>query len=223
MSDNGDRINEASPKYIKHPAATSGFWQDGETLDAGTAMIITNNLSHLAMEGCRQLVTSLGGNLDPPQDDLTGYTGITDVGEPVNLATAPDEQQISWTQRTAYRFGPFLIPADKDITIDRKSLRKVRVLLDLYIDSGNLNGYLYLTSTPARPSAGYIAKTTFSSSTGGFSIQELTLDCQQPVLANTIMPGQSGQVAVFQVYLWIGLKWDATGGDCFSISAFEVR
>lgn len=222
MSDNGDRINESSPKYIKHPVATSGFWQDGETLDAGTAMIITNNLSHLAMEGCRQLVTSVGSNLDPPQDNSRGYN-VTDVTSPVDFAAVPDEQQISWSQKVAYRFGPFLIPADKDISAERKSLRKVRVLLNLYIGSADCYGYVYLTQNPSRPTGGYIAKQTFTNSTAGSSVQEVTLDCQNPAMFNSIMPGQAGQIAVFQVYLWIGLRFTATGGDCLSISAFEIR
>ena len=217
MAATGDRINEASPKYIKHPAYSSGFWQDGETLDCGTAIILENNANHLHEESCRQFITCIGPTIDAPQDDNRGFFGFTDVTQPSDFTTAPDESQISWNTRTAYRFGPFNFINDQlaegSYSVDSFP-RKIRILLNLYTDSGNCYGYIYITDSPGKPAPGnYLGKVTFIDSTTG---EHTKLVAIEPEI--TRLMG-----ATFSGYIWIGLRWGASGGECLSISAFEIR
>lgn len=217
-----DRIDTTNPRYVKHPASSSTMWDDGETLDAGTATIISNNIAHLGVESCKHLVMCLSPEIDAPQDDRRGYeSGYTGVTAPVDYGTAPDENQISWVRGVAQMFGPFFIPADRDGTF----LRKVNVRLELYNASGTVYGYCYLTNNNQPPTNGYVAKSTFNSSTSGEISQPVTLTTPTAALPNWVMIGQEGNpsVAVFRVYLWIGLRWTAAGGNCASISAFETR
>lgn len=217
-----DRIDTTNPRYIKHPNGSSTMWDDGETLDAGSAIIIANNIAHRGVESCKHLVMCISPEIDCPQDDRRGYgADYTGVTAPSDYGVATDENQISWARGVAQMFGPFFIPADRD----ENYLRKVVVKLELYNASGTVYGYCYLTNNNQPPVNGYVAKSTFNSSATGEISQTVTLTSTSAALPNWAMIGQEGNpsVAVFRVYLWVGLRWTASGGNCSSISAFESR
>lgn len=217
MAKTGDRITEANPKYIQHPDWTSQMWQDGSTLDSGTAIIIENNLNHLHEESCRQLVTAVCAELDALQDDFRDFTGYNDAGTPVDFSVVGDENQISWGSRSAFRFGPFQLIADQtnEGQYSPESFpRTIRIILNIYNDSSTMYGYCYLTQDPGRPSAGnYLAKSVFSDSTVGEFNKIVDLTPATNQVNGAVFPG----------YIWVGIRFGATGGQVLSVSAFEIR
>lgn len=232
------RINESNPKYIKHPPYTSTFWQDGETLDAGTVMQMVSNQHHLNIESCRQLVCCLSPDINATQDDFRGFEGYDDAAPPSDYNLAPDERQISWAIKTAMKFGPFVtVASDRTITEafiasrpgiiarpgvrgDIGRIRKVRVILNLYVTSGDCYGYVYLTSNSDTPNAGNIIyKKTFNVSDAGENIADVILGENEVDAAgdNSLLG-----VGVPGRYLWIGLRWTDPDGFVTSVSAFEI-
>ena len=139
------RLDEATnPRYIKTPPITQQTYADGEPLDAGTAMILTNNINHLSIESCKNLFNCLQPNIDISGNQEGGYYAGFPVKE-VSTNTVLQEEQphtlISWGENTALRFGPFLSPFDG---------RKLLVKLGIF--NGNQTDVLvYITRNAAPP------------------------------------------------------------------------
>ncbi len=220
----GQRFSSSNPKYIKHPTAGSGWVSDGEPLDAGTGMILANNISHLEYESCKHLFNATG-DIYPPQDDSSGWTGIGDGSAVVGTPSVQvDELQISWDRRTSMVFGPFVIPQDRELSSGLRSLRKVVVHAGTYNGAGTeLKIYAYLTPNKNNPSVGYYSKATTTTSAVGKVYKRLELTPTAPALENYTVPAEDGNtVQVRQVYIWVGFKLP-TGSDVLSVSAFESR
>ena len=56
----GQRISSSAPVYVRHPAVASAPWHDGAALDAGTAHIVHNNVSHLEGQNARLIGHQIG-------------------------------------------------------------------------------------------------------------------------------------------------------------------
>ena len=90
-------------RYLKHPAA--GSWLlDGETLDAGSAIVLDSNLGHLLTESYRHLLWEVKAIVYPHKAG-TGWTDLTDTSNPSGATGA---STIPWDQTLARRWGPFV-------------------------------------------------------------------------------------------------------------------
>jgi len=218
------RISSTNPRYIKHPGSESGWVSDGEPLDSGSGIIISNNLAHLKEESCKHLL-HVTGDIYPAQDSLDGWSGITDGSfVPGDPSAQGEELQISWARRTSMVFGPFVIPQDNELGDGTRTLRKIVLHIGTYNGTGtDLKILCFLTPNKSNPSLGYLAKSTTSTSVSGKVYKRLVLEPVAPTLENFPMLAENGNISqVRQVYLWIGFLMPINS-DVLSVSAFESR
>lgn len=218
------RINELTdPKYIKIPPSTSDMWATTEPLDAGTMMILENNINHCSYESCKQLFTTLNSQLtinqDNPSDDtLNDFVSTTD-SDPTN--------DISWSMRTAFRFGPFLSPFDE---------RQLMLKLHIYNAgvSELLIGISYNASRPIPPTDPYTFQ-TISLTDIGESIETVVLYPSNIFILNpefepfnnfytdSVNGNASSEISKLFYYVWVGMLADNNSSNIVSISGFETR
>lgn len=220
-------IDQTNPKWINIPNSESDMWKDTATLDAGTVMILISNFNHLKEESCKHLLSVSCAGYYPSQDHPDGYYGITDYTEP-DLATAPDEYQISWNGRTGKRFGPFYIPVDgigytEPSDMPQAHIRNVILKLQIHNNAGTVDGYCYLTADEKPPTEGYLAKSIFTDTTNGTFEKTIPLIPLAFELRTRIE--YDGEYSSFSipVYVWVGMKFSASNSDLIAISAFESR
>lgn len=136
----GERMTNP-PRYIDHPPAGSSLLANGRPIDAGTEMILRNNLAQLAEESLRHLVCEGQVQLQAANGSTYGWDGLTDSSGPTLIGTGQAAQgaSISWDQRTACSFGPFNLIADHTISASDGALtgaagaltiRKIRVRVE---------------------------------------------------------------------------------------------
>lgn len=219
----GLRINEnGGARYIKIPASTSDMWAAKEPLDAGTMMILENNINHCSVESCKQLFTTLNGtvliNQDNPPDNNLFDTPTTTDTNPLN--------DISWSKRTAYRFGPFLSPFDA---------RSLMLKIQIY-NTGTTNLYTGITydSFPPTYTDDYrfelITLTDIGETIQTSILQPSTVFILDPnfepvnsFLTDSINGNAANEIQKFFYYVWVGVLVDNSSSNIVSISGFEIR
>lgn len=241
MSRIGRRLGAGSgaeiPQYIKHPAGSSGnsWLSQGDPIDAGTAHIVDNNISHLDAECMRHLVW----------DHAIGALANTD-GWDANYSDSPNAAGgtdalpwcIAWDYRTARSYDLPAQVADRDLLDGGLGLREIRV--EIYADvSMGTNLYLFaaLTPTDAPPTEGAIALATaygtleapLSVSGSGLLRIEIVLRTENPAgppleawRTGTTTAQEQTSVPVHGGYLWVGWHSDSALNEIHSISAFEM-
>lgn len=220
-------INSTSPRYMKHPPSGSPMWKDGKTLDSGTAIIMDNNLSLLSSIASRHLITCFGQfEVSGKATNNYGFDGLVDVTAPADPATEDDENSISWSRDVAYRFGPFIMPMDKELSDGRKTIRDIV----FYIGLNNYNGtdlkcLIFATPDSNPPRHGYLATAGFTDTTTGASNTRVVLEATSEFPESSPFPTTSDGRNVFarQVYLWVGFQWNHANSNLLSVNAFEVR
>lgn len=203
------------------------MWADGKTLDSGTAMIVDNNLTHLAEVGTRHLV-SVVGFMSPSAKSTNnyGFQDLTDVEAPASPATEPDSNSISWSRSVAMRFGPFAIPQDKTLSSGEKTIRDVVAYVGFYnATGGSLKGLLFLTGDCHPPRHGYLASTSFTDTTTGHTDTRVVLQANASFAESCefLSEPNGGRVLVREVYLWVGFQWASDSDDFNYLHAFESR
>lgn len=218
----GERLTSIT-RRIKTP--TSVEWRSGEYLDSGLAMIVSHNLAHKQRESLRQIVSSFGpGTIT---NSVRGYTyqgtPLSDVRDP---GTYSDLNSISWDHQTSRTFGPFFAIADRDVTDEQPTWRKVRVCLD--VTAGGLTVYACATQRRELPS--YETHIGYASATSSAGRTTLTLDLSiSNALAAQSMPcrrapGDTPEHAIAAQYsLWVGWYGSSGTNSVWTISAYEVR
>lgn len=89
----GQRI--ASPsRYIRHPS--TGWLEDGDPLDAGTSIILANNINHLAYESVRPIADDWYTDAVGGKASASGYTSLIDATAPTGAALQ-NWNKISWS------------------------------------------------------------------------------------------------------------------------------
>lgn len=227
------------PRYIKMPTpGGSAPFGDGWPHDAGTMMIVDNNVSWLVRESCRHWVSTWGpGAVDAFQTTTTRWTGFSDLAPPSTSGwTTNAWQLVPWTPRDSRVLGPF--PGICDRPLDGGiTLRTVHVSMDVRVAaSDTVTGVFALTSTPSRESlfeGNYLAITTTASTGPGQSRLTGTLSSTMPLgLGDTEgWPCRAGSssgrslVAVVPVWLWFGWQMNGPNTGCAinGLSAWEVR
>lgn len=224
-------------RYIKHPAAASGYLADGDPLDSGSAHIVHSNLSHLSERNIRLVAHALG----PGEVDWQGaWSGVID--ETQNGVSADTYELIPWYRdRTAKLFGPLALSMARVQTAPAGLVpRKVRVVVQgtKSTQSGTtLYVYAALTATCDTPirSLRY-ATATASKAAGGsdtlcvFDLL-LTPELVRPTQEWPCREASSGlgaTAAITPAWVWVGWRSTTTAapsGDpdtIESISVFEV-
>lgn len=243
MSRIGRRLGAGSsteiPRYIKHPAGSSAnsWLQATDPIDAGSAHIIDNNLSHLSAECARHLVW----------DHTVGATAATD-GWDANYSDSPNAAggstalpwEIAWDHRTARCYPIPALIADRDLPEGGLGLREIRVQVyaDVNAPGNSLKVFAAITSTEAPPTEGALAlataygtveATTAEPSSGLLRIQVIVraeLPAGPPQEEWEQYAGgngnNAGSVPVHAGFLWVGWHSTDAANEIQSISAYEV-
>lgn len=235
-----------APRYVTMPAASSAFWTDGRAIDAGTAHIIDNNLSHLASESVRHLAWNpLYGEITwSSHNENSGWAGYEDADgytAGTGLAAVTRANAISWDWRTAVVDGPFYLIQDRLLTAGGYGPRSVHVYVETDATGDGLALYAALTSSELPPDQNNIIAWDYTQDGSGnlayvatgYANNQLVLDAATPIPPNTRWISRkrgsatsSSQVQVTQAWLWVGWRLFAVTGDqssLISMSAFEVR
>ncbi len=239
----------AYPYYRAHPAAASIALNDGDALDAGSAIDIDSNINWLEYEGCRPLVNSLGGQRTSYVTALLSLVGYDDVPAPQfdgTYSTVALNQQILWGPNTCYRFGPFDIIADRVVQSGaadgRVVLRPIKMAIDLYSAVANFTSTQIIYAATLSPDRAalfrgeYLALGSSTPASGRWaqasSVQTLT--CNIPVTPSMESRWPCRDVSTYglvespvvPVWLWFGVLFlNTTNTPCFinSMSAWEIR
>ena len=233
MSRIGQRLSTTAPRYIKHPAAASAWVQDARFIDAGTAMMIDNNLSHLSHESLRQLAAMSGpGSLTASQNGTwvtaIGTRAYDDVEPTTTAASHPIKATlIAWDARVSRRIGPIVAIQDRLLATGGYGPRKIRVYARCELSAGTMHVLAAMTPTESPPNTGTLV---FAGElVAGTSTVDIDLECPstiQPVSPWTARPSTGrGAVShpVAEFYVWIGWCLHAGGsGAIRSISVLEM-
>lgn len=229
----GERVVE---RYVKHPAAATGYLADGDPLDAGTVHLVHSNLSHLSERNVRLIAHATG----PGTVDWEGpWSGVIDTTQD---GVSPDAYElIPWYRdRTAFMCGPIAMSHAR-VGTDPAGFypRKVRVVVQgtkSPQSSTNLYVYAVLTATPDTPirSTRYASANDSVANTGADVLVTftLTLSCEAPVRPSeewrcrTSGASEGVTSVVTPAWVWVGWRSTTTAaGDpdtIESISVFEI-
>lgn len=226
----GQYLNSSSPTYIKLPDETL---RAGEALDAGTIMLLTNNLSVLQKENTRQLVSCFTHFVPPKASTVNNYyTGLTDIDPPPDPTTASINAQISWDKRCSVMFGPFFSVRDRQLSSGLIATRDVKITIDYYnkTASPTLDLYCAITTTEEPPTTGYLACSKHSISTVGYGSYTTVLGCSSRAIGDVSVPSRGGETSATRpIFVWIGMANNAAdiAGNSFStirsIHVWETR
>lgn len=235
----------AVPRYIRHPAAsTSNPLSNGWAVDAGTSVLLDNNLHKLEEEATRPLVMSLGPGKIPSfqtQDALfADVAGITPVDTTtLGFAAAESWRKIPWDRRTAVPF-PAIFVVDYDLATGEASIRPVRIYMQATIDldAEGYDAHAAITFTEDSPYGQQTPPYLYgTASFGGVGKRtaEIALTPTTPVTrrgtSGTLRCRTSGAgdlsttIDVVNGYVWVGFSiWGAgvTASYIDSISVWEV-
>lgn len=239
----GERWSSSAPRYINHPPAATSLLRDGNPVDAGTEMMIRNNLAHLAEESLRQIFvdTSVA---QPSTSNTDGWTSLVDEAPPTGDAAwsrAP-HQLISWDQRTANCYGPLPLVADRTVPSGTGpgdgaiTFRKLRIRIDANCD-GASTFYVALTVGDRVNPGDFFGGTSteyfgcFASDTPAAGTAILEIDLEPAIPARNFLPvpmraratGEHGAIHTpCQIgYLWIGAN-PPSGVTIYSVTVYEI-
>lgn len=226
---------DASPRYYRHPPASSGHLPDGAALDSGTAHLVHNNVSVLCAQNTRLIGHVLGCGREHAIYGLA-FDGITDAAAG-GTGTVWDE--ISWRQvDTAVVFGPYAASFTRLQTDPPGYMpRTVRVAVDVEKETflaTDLTLFAALVTGAGTPLHTNVLASAFRtlSSAGGIvgapvpSTVVLDLEVESPVRPTDswrCRPGDSS--VILPLHVWVGyLSTDLghVGDSIVSISAWEL-
>ncbi len=166
----GERLDEAATppgQYRKVPPLADSWLADGRPIDAGTAMIIDSNLSHLSYESLRHLVMMPGiGGMKGAGNCWNNLADGAPPAPPAGTTTAL-EAEISWDRRCARRYGAFPGIQDRAVTTGGAALRSIKFRVYalsgvVTTGTGTLTMYVAVTRSSAPPDLGYLAFEKFN-------------------------------------------------------------
>lgn len=217
----------SSARYVTLPAAgTSGSpTRDGAPLDAGTAMIVSNNWSHLRNESLRLLASDHWGRIV-----AAGYNNWAALNAEVPDTADRDEtvQEIDWSRNNAAVYGPFPLVRDA-VGIapgSDQAPRRIKVVARVRT-TGTLSLYVAVTASGATPDTGTLAFQR--QSTSSTTLEELTWTFDVPggaVTARLCGPATDagpGVVDVEEVYVWVGYLLPSGSGTLAALTIYEVN
>jgi hypothetical protein len=231
----GERVVE---RYVKHPAAATGWLADGDPLDAGTAHLVHSNLSHLSERNVRLVAHTPGPGAITGDTTTNGWAGL--VYDTQDTGATDDYALIPWNRAAnAFVCGPVALSHTRIGTSPAGLYpRKVRVVIQGTKSSAastTLWTYAVLTGaqdTPLR--ATRYAQATESKPNGGAAatyIFSLTLSCEYPVRPSELWrcrasgASEGSGASITPAWVWVGWRSNTTGispDTIESVSVFEV-
>lgn len=230
----GERVVE---KYIRHPPASSGWLEDGDSLDAGTAHLIHSNLSHLSARNVRPLAHVLGpGDVDNATWS-GGFGGVIDAT--ADGVSSDPYELIPWVRdSTAFVCGPVALSHTRIGTSPAGLYpRKIRVVVQATKSAQagtELHIYGVLTGAPDSPLRSHriaAARDSVTDASAGTHTFDLTLDPSAPVRPSEEWrcrasgASEGATSVVTPAWVWVGWRSTTTSFDpdtVESVSIFEV-
>lgn len=237
------RGERAITRLFRVPA--TGHWETADALDAGIAMReLDNNSSHLCEESVRHLAMDAPGDLYT-FTDTDWVSGEAIQSHDVNVPSLGDIQHawegLAWDNRSAYRYGPFVLVPDVGNRPVAARPRAVRVVVHLSIAAG-----LTVAGASAVMTRGSGADEILSGrslvaveSAGlGAGVQTLRFDLapddrmlvDNAYRADRVLTSASigtTSSTLRQYWLWVGFVLTDSGivpaAEILSVSAYEVR
>lgn len=228
----GPRLDSTNPRYYRHPPAASAPLFDGAPLDSGSAHVLHNNVSHLAVENTRLLGHFVGPGDNLPADPFAGYGDATPSDGAFGV--------LSWAAPiNGCVFGPFAASfTELGTNPPGYKPRRVRVIVEILKGTALASDVTLgaaLTTGPGTPSnAPVIASAYVVSSQPGSGgpptppveeIHVLDLEADAPQ-----RPGESWRSAdgestvVLPLWVWVGWRSTVPGADAIlSASAWEIN
>lgn len=223
---------DADCRYFKH--AADGALADGDPCDAGSLMIIDQNLSHQAHEGVYQWASESGPETIGGTDDPSGYDAVTGGG--ISPPRAPTDtgsgahKYIAWNRQTSRHYGPNNLILDRaPTTVVTTGGRGVRVVVQTVTAAG-IQLAAAITPDGVTPWDGdlivWSGWVTVASGTQTTTI-DLIPDGNVVRLQQRWRYASSGAVGsesiVIPVLLWVGWYSEDDDNLIASISAWESR
>ena len=226
-----------SRKWLDMPPAADALSQvkDGHPMDAGTWMIVQQNINVALDVAPRQLVQSApgGGLTTITQPTAGGWSALFEHF----LSTAERTDAItdvSWSTRdgggaiTAERHGPFVAIRDR-VGSDNSSGLYRYIRAHAYVESSSANHFsVGFAVTPGEqpPTEGYLYWSTWTANdTATFKLithRAQISDTGTLTMPNGITTTVGGVARLDTFYLWWGFKHDGTGTHkVHSLSAYE--
>lgn len=244
----GERMTNP-PRYIDHPPVASSLLANGKPIDAGTEMILRNDLAHCAEESLRHLVTDGNPQFDTKGSTTTdGWDGLSDASRPTGGGGwASDGTLISWDQRVALSYGPLNLIPDHTITATEgavtgttggRTIRKMRVRIEANFAHIGDTIYVALTCGEGQtPADGIIAGCFATYIAVAASTIYVTLDLACGALAESLAtthapcrPGGTSvhgasDISTIMGFLWVGRNAGvsvASSITIYSVSCWEI-
>lgn len=244
----GERLTTG---YNKHPV--TAYLEDGDPLDAGSAIVIASNLNHLAYESCRHIVWDWrSGNAGKPPPggpkpaDYSGYE-TTDERAPSYVADESNANRISWaidpgystTQGAVARCYAVTLIADAVPDVSTApTFRWIRCKVRAKSHASNsLSLAVALTPPGVRPSGNLLLAPNPDAvdfwKTVSTTEETVTFTLKPNIAVNSSYAGTPLRCEIegpndiiayaYPALLWFG--WEATNETDYwtSFSAFEVR
>lgn len=217
-----------SARYVALPAAgtAGGPAADGAALDAGTAMLISNNWNHLRNESLRTLVADHWGQV--VEAGHNNWVGLNEPTPPDDYL-AEERYDIDWSRSNSAVYGPFPVIRDAVGLAPGTDAAPRRLKAAVYARTGAtaLSVYVAVTATGQTPDRGYLgfAKLTTTSSTLELLTATFDVGAGATTLRTCAPPADAdvGALPVEEVYVWVGFRLPSGVGTLASVTVYEVN
>lgn len=225
---------------IPTPAAASGWLPDGAPFDAGSAMIVHSNLSHLAERNVRLV----GHHVGPGQITLaTTFTApwLASPFETYEAGDATHLRTIPWSRAESVHFGPLALSATRLGTAPAGFYpRKVRVVVQHTKSSEVISTrdteqiiIAALTTACDTPLHAQVLKSAFvraDAPSAGSYVSVIELDLDAPVRPSESWrsrasgTGAPASTTITPAWVWVGWYSDTVSSPdtVDSVSVYEV-
>lgn len=223
-------------QWIDIPGDTSSLYDDGVSIDAGTAMILASNEAHLSQESLHHHVMDASRLLFDPGGGKDTWTDVADVAGPsaASVAALPlDEayKSVSWMIRYR-RWGPFFPIFDRLSTDGQSVCRSLRIVANFFNSGGSTaiaHAIVTTHNDPQLVAQGDVAGYYRTDITGaGAQILEWApnidmRDAQRELIQSRAGTSTTGPThfGFVPLYVWISAQSAVT--TMYTCSIFEVR
>ena len=216
-------LGEVLPQGRRLCVASTDVWLNGDSVDAGTAMILDSNLSQQARESLHHLGCALGPGLLVSESQTSEFQYLLDQETPSNAAS--QVRQVGWTQNRSACFGPFDLVQDTRLT-DGNTSRRVQVVVDCDASTtSSLVLYAAVTQGPAIPTdTTFLAFARSPVVTASRARHTITLSVQ-PVagIVRRAQQSPSEMTTYSDAYVWLAWRATSNANYIYAIDCWEVR
>lgn len=223
-------------QFIDIPASTATVWDDGTPVDAGTAIILASNASHLTLESMRHHVMEVSQRSMAHTGGKDTWEGVQDSSGPsaADIAALPADEGykgVSWMNFTQM-WGPLFVPLDR-IAADGSLIARTLKCRFVFSNSGGAACYAHVALTthnsPSGIANGNVSAYSKGTITGvGTQSYTVTLEADIHDAIRESIPARRGstnggsvQWPCIPLYVWLCV--DSTVSTLLSASVWESR